>query len=114
MEILQAVTVTENLAELLATIRHKLSAIVDTRNFFVALYHPETESYTFPYIVDDYSPARISGMIHTPGQMKKSLTDYVRRSGQAQLIDEKKHRQFHARRGRTSSARRPRSGWGFP
>ncbi len=92
MDILQAVTVTDNLAELLAIIRSKLSAIVDTRNFFLALYHPETDAYTFPYFVDEFD----SGHDFTPGQMKKSLTGYVRRSGQAQLIDEKKHRHLQS------------------
>jgi two-component system cell cycle sensor histidine kinase/response regulator CckA len=93
LAILQAVTATENLAELLAIIRNKLSGIVDTRNFFLALYHPETNSYTFPYCVDEYDVRND----FTPGQMQKSLTDYVRRSGQAQLVDEKKHRQLQSR-----------------
>jgi two-component system cell cycle sensor histidine kinase/response regulator CckA len=90
LDILQAVTVTENLAELLAIIRNKLANIVDTRNFFLALYHPETEIYTFPYCVDEYDVRND----FTPSQMKKSLTDYVRRSGQTQLVDEKRHRQL--------------------
>ena len=90
LEILKAVTDTENLAELLATIRNRLSAIVDTRNFFLALYDPESELYTFSYSVDEYD----AGDGFTPVQMKKSLTDYVRRSGQTQLVDEKKHRQL--------------------
>jgi len=90
LEILKAMMVTENLTELLVTMRNKLSNIVDTRNFFVALYHPETESYSFPYCVDEYD----SQDDYTPRQMKKSLTDYVRRSGQTHLIDEKKHRQL--------------------
>jgi PAS domain S-box-containing protein len=93
LEILKAVTDTENLTELLAIIRNKLADIVDTRNFFVALYHPESESYSFPYSVDEYDVKDD----FTPGQMKKSLTDYVRRSGQAFLVDEKKHRQLQRR-----------------
>ncbi|HSQ35159.1 MAG TPA: GAF domain-containing protein, partial [Candidatus Binatia bacterium] len=93
LEILQAVTVTENLSELLAIIRDKLSAIVDTRNFFLALYHPETDAYTFPYFIDEND----SGKEFRPGQMKKSLTDYVRRSGQAQLVDQEKHLQLQRR-----------------
>ncbi|MEI6614651.1 MAG: GAF domain-containing protein, partial [Chrysiogenales bacterium] len=93
LEILRAVAVAENLAELLATIRNKLADIIDTRNFFLALYHPETDIYTFPFSVDEYD----NGNDFSPGQMKKSLTDYVRRSGQTQLVDEKKHRQLQHR-----------------
>ena len=106
LEILQAVTVTENLAELLAIMRNKLANIVDTRNFFVALYHPETESYTFPYCVDEYDVRND----FSPMQMKKSLTDYVRRSGQTLLVDEKKHRQLQ-RRGEVELVGAPSKIW---
>ncbi len=90
LEILRAVTVAGDLPELLATIRDKLSAIIDTRNFYLALYHPETESYTFPYCVDEYDVIND----FTFAEMKKSLTDYVRRIGRTLLVDEKKHRQL--------------------
>jgi PAS domain S-box-containing protein len=106
LEILQAVTLTENLAELLAFIRNKLATIVDTRNFFLALYHPETESYTFPYCVDEYDVKND----FTPSQMKKSLTDYVRRSGQTQLVDEERHRQLQ-RRGEVELVGAPSKIW---
>ncbi|HUU27066.1 MAG TPA: GAF domain-containing protein, partial [archaeon] len=106
LEILKAVTVTENLTELLAIIRNKLATIVDTRNFFLALYDPQTESYTFPYSVDEYDV----GNDYPPSQMKKSLTDYVRRSGHALLVDEKKYRQMQ-RRGEVELVGTPSKIW---
>jgi len=39
---------TENLESLLRTVRQQLGTLIDTRNFFVALYDTETKLYTFP------------------------------------------------------------------
>ncbi|MBE0647927.1 MAG: PAS domain S-box protein [Bacteroidales bacterium] len=43
---------TESLDDLLAIVHHQLGKIIDTTNFFVALYHKETDSITLPYHVD--------------------------------------------------------------
>ena len=75
----------DNLYDLLHFIHIELSRLVDTTNFFVALYDKNKEVYTFPYFVDAYDDIDQFTAI----QLKKSLTDYVRRSGKAILINQK-------------------------
>ena len=47
-----AVSRTSALDELFASIRNALSDIIDTTNFFIALYDPLRDSISFPYCVD--------------------------------------------------------------
>jgi len=82
----QATTSTDNLAELLITIHRELSALIDTTNFYVALYDEKSDLYSFPYTVDEFE----EGESFSPQQLKKSLTDYVRKTGKPFLADEKK------------------------
>ncbi|MFH1689631.1 MAG: PAS domain-containing protein [Candidatus Eisenbacteria bacterium] len=84
LNVSQAVSESDNLGELLATIHRELGRLIDTTNFYVALYHEDTDSYTFPYHVDEFDDnAELA-----PAPLKKSLTDYVRRLGRAQMINE--------------------------
>ena len=48
-----AVNTTFNLDELYETIHKSLSRILDVSNFYIALYHQEDDSVTFPYYVDE-------------------------------------------------------------
>ena len=76
-EISQAVYTTADLKEFLATVQKKIGQLMDARNFYVALYDPETGKYKFPYSADeydDYSPYAAEDLRFTP-------TDYVRRKG---------------------------------
>jgi PAS domain S-box-containing protein len=84
LNVSQAVSESGNLEELLATIHHELGRLIDTTNFYVALYHEETGTYTFPYHVDQFD----ANEQIQPATLEKSLTDYVRRLGRAQMIDE--------------------------
>ena len=68
----------------------KLKSIVDARNFYVALYDQETGTYSFPYYVDEYDRWEEIA----PEKLKKSLLDYVRRSGQPLLVNKKTHREL--------------------
>ncbi len=86
-KISEATNRSNDIIELLGTIREILGALTDTRNFYVALYDDATESYSFPYSVDEHD-----GTDFAPEQMKKSLTDYVRRTGKPLLADEKTHK----------------------
>jgi len=80
----EAVGGTDTLEELLGIIREQLGRLMDTTNFYVALYDKETRLYTFPYHVDvcDETPTE-------PVKLENSVTDFVRRTGESYLIDER-------------------------
>ncbi len=59
--------------------------IINTTNFYIALYDEEEDLYTFPYYVDQYDDD------FSPQPLKKSLTDYVRRTGKAFFADKQVH-----------------------
>jgi PAS domain S-box-containing protein len=74
IEILSAVTTTENLKALFQSIHDSLGAIFDVTNFFIALKDNQTDILYFPYYVDtvddDFSPIPIS-------EAKNTLTGLV-------------------------------------
>lgn len=90
--ITQATSSAESLEELLQIIHQQLGTLIDTTNFYVALYNSETELYSFPFVVDEYE----QDDTFSPQELKKSLTDYVRRTGKALLADERIHRELIA------------------
>ena len=51
-DISHAVNTTSSIEELFRRIHHALSPIVDTTNFYIALYDRKTDGLTFPFIVD--------------------------------------------------------------
>ncbi|UCF33242.1 MAG: PAS domain-containing protein [Phycisphaerales bacterium] len=73
------------LVDLLATIHRELGKLINTRNFYVALYDQDAGTYSFPYCVDE----REENTDFTPEEMRRSLTDYVRRTGEPLMVDEK-------------------------
>lgn len=48
-----AVMMSDSLKNLVITIREQLSTIIDTQNFYIALYDKETDSFSLPFIADD-------------------------------------------------------------
>jgi|GEM_PF-871748 len=84
LQISESVNEVESLETLLERIRGLLGKLIDTTNFYVALYDEASDTYTFPYCVDEYE----ENDHYTPQQLKKSLTDYVRRTGKSLLVDE--------------------------
>ncbi len=86
-QISQAVNEARGLDELLATIHRQLGRLINTTNYYVALYDETTDTYTFPYHIDEEDELEEL----TPIQLKKSLTDYVRRTGKPVLVDEELH-----------------------
>jgi two-component system cell cycle sensor histidine kinase/response regulator CckA len=80
----QAVSASTKLGELLETIHKQIGKLIYTRNFYVALYDAERNAYTFPYYVDECD--ELDDL--TPVELKRSLTDYVRRTGEGLLVDE--------------------------
>ncbi|MBU1637260.1 PAS domain S-box protein, partial [bacterium] len=82
-EISEATGRTDSLVELLEVIQKQIGRLIDTSNFYVALHDEASGLYTFPYVVDAVSgdPMKIP-----PQDLKRSLTDYVRRRGEATLL----------------------------
>lgn len=83
LTISQAVWTSEELAELMEISHRQLGRLIDTTNFFVALYDPLTDAYTFPYHVDEFDDVDAE----TPTKLPRSFTDFVRRTGEPLLAD---------------------------
>jgi two-component system, cell cycle sensor histidine kinase and response regulator CckA len=79
-EISYAVSVTENLDDLLGRIHGALNKVLDAKNFFVALLDPSSGMFHFPIFVDQFDAAP------TPKTMGMSCTKYVFRTGKALLL----------------------------
>lgn len=78
-----------SLRDLLRAIHQGLGVLLDTKNFYVALYDERRQVYEFPYSVDEFD-----GTDFAPQQLKRSLTDYVRRTGTPLLADEAMHHEL--------------------
>lgn len=85
-EISQAASIASDLSDLIKIIHYKLAKLIDTSNFFVALYDKESGSYHFPYYVDEFD--NIKG--YNAQKLVGSMTDYVRRTGRPLFADEAK------------------------
>ncbi len=78
-----AVNTTDNLDKLIGLTHKELSTIIDTSNFFVALYDQPTDSILVPYSVnekEEFSEIPVQG----------SLTGHVIKSGKSLLITQDK------------------------
>ena len=89
-KITEATITSSNLDDLLNIIHKLLGQIIDTKNFYIALFNENSGKYSFPYFVDEREDA---GDVE-PHELPKSLTDYVRRTGKPLLADEKVHEQL--------------------
>lgn len=81
LKISRAVHSTKNLDDLFVQIHKALSAIIDTTNFYVALYDKENKILNFPYFVDESNGYK-SIRIDDPG----SLTAKIIRTGKPILV----------------------------
>jgi transcriptional regulator with GAF, ATPase, and Fis domain len=88
--ITEATSSAKDLDDLLKVIHSQLGTLIDTTNFYVALYDKKSKLYSFPYIVDELEEDET----FTPQELKKSLTDYVRRTGLPLLVDENTHKKL--------------------
>jgi len=82
--ILKAATISIDLKTLISRIRELLGRLIDTSNFYVALYDETTGRYTFPYYTDLYD-----ALEEYEAELPASLTDYVRRTGEPLLADQR-------------------------
>ncbi len=90
LRISEATSAASNLKNLFGIIHQQLSRLINTSNFYIALYDPEKDLYSFPYLVDKFDEK----VDFTPKQLRKSLTDYVRKKGEPLMVDEQAHRQL--------------------
>ncbi|GEM_PF-831725 len=80
LKISEALSSTENLPQLLKSIHGILGELIDTNNFYIALYDKAAGSYSFPYYA---TPDGRGDFSHSP--LRKRITDYVRRTGKSLL-----------------------------
>jgi len=90
LKISEATNKAEKLKPLLKTIHDELLNILESKNFYVAIYNSETELYSFPYCVDEEE----EGDEFSPLELKASLTDYVRRNQKPLLANQDVHDQL--------------------
>lgn len=81
-KISSAVTSHIKISELFEFIHHTISELMRAENFYIAMYHQDTDTVSFPYWVDEVDPQ--------PEEQKaeRGLTEYVLRTGCTQLINE--------------------------
>ncbi|MCF8232600.1 MAG: PAS domain S-box protein [Bacteroidales bacterium] len=72
----------QSLQEYIKSLHEELGQIMKAENFYIALYDENTDTYTLPYHVDEYEDFSSGKNI----SLKNSLTDYIRKKGEARLI----------------------------
>ena len=87
-EIIQGVSHTTNLDELLRLIHRSLCRVIYAENFFLTLYDEQTQLFTFPFFIDKYDSAPAAT------RMSKSCTAYVFRTGKSLLLTEDRYQQL--------------------
>src|SRR5215469_2623645 len=80
-EIVQALNQTANLDELLAGIHQALKKVLPAENCFIAMHDPATETFSFPFFVDEVDEAP-----PPPQKVGRSCTAFVFRKGIPMLI----------------------------
>ncbi len=69
----------EDLQQFYAAIHNIVGQLMYTRNFYIAIYDPQSQSLSFPYFVDEVDPAP------DPKRLGRGLTEYVLRTGEPLL-----------------------------
>jgi PAS domain S-box-containing protein len=83
----------QRLDELYPVIHRNLSRILDTTNFFIALYDKQNHTLNFPYFVDEVDDVDASE--HVPAE--KTNCHYIVRTGEALLADREVFAELNAR-----------------
>ena len=107
-EMAQAISSTLELEELLDVVYQQVARIVDTTNFFIALYDSEAEVITFPYVVDPEDREE-----WTPIRVGEGLTGTIVSSGEPLLLP-RGAAGLHREAGRAIQAGLCRSWLGVP
>ena len=69
----------EDLQQFFAAIHNIVGQLMNARNFYIALYDPQSQLLSFPYFVDEQDPTP------DPKPLGRGLTEYVLRSGEPLL-----------------------------
>jgi PAS domain S-box-containing protein len=69
----------EDLQQFYAAIHNIVGQLMYTRNFYIAIYDPQSQLLSFPYFVDEEDPAP------EPKRLGRGLTEYVLRTGESLL-----------------------------
>jgi PAS domain S-box-containing protein len=76
-----AVTSINNINVLYEFIHKSISELMSAENLYIALYHQETDTVSFPYFVDQVDEPPVER------KAGRGLTEYILRSGKAHLIN---------------------------
>ena len=104
-EIVHALNQTANLDELLAGIHQALKKVLPAENCFVALHDSATDTFSFPFFVDEVDVAPPS-----PQRVGHSCTAYVFRKGIPMLIPQSEFDRIAAE-GEVELVGAPAPGW---
>jgi PAS domain S-box-containing protein len=102
-DISNAVSTTQSLDELYIKIRESLGRVLDTTNCFLALYNELSDTLTLPFIEDEKDS-------FTEFPARKTLTSFVIRTGEAQLVDVEREQQL-TRKGEIEPVGAPCVSW---
>ncbi|MCH7763956.1 MAG: PAS domain S-box protein [Candidatus Marinimicrobia bacterium] len=79
----EAVHSAQNLESLFSLIHDIVGELMSVKNFYIALYDPDSKILSFPYYVDEYDDAP------APKKLSRGLTEYVLRKGEPLLASPK-------------------------
>ncbi len=80
--ILKAVMKTETLEKLLEIIHSEINTLMDAKNFYVALYDKDNDTYTFPYLADEYDDSGPDEHFN----LGKGYTEYIRKNKEPYIL----------------------------
>ena len=78
------------LRDYLFDIHRQLSRVIKCDNIYIALFHSENNTYSFPYFIDEYDKFESNDRI----RLDNSLTDYIRLRGKGALIRDKDEKEI--------------------
>jgi PAS domain S-box-containing protein len=88
--IIQHSNTESDLEELFRFIHSSISELMIAENFYIALYDEDNQVITFPYFIDKYDKDA------PPMKMGRGLTEYIIRSGRAELITKERDNELVA------------------
>jgi len=110
LEVSQTAHTALTLEELFTATRETLSALMDTTNFYVALYDELSGTYRFECFHDEHDELEL----HTPRDGAGSVTDYVRRTGEPLLLSATGFKVLEQNEGVRCGGTRSKSWLGVP
>lgn len=109
-EISQAAQTTPDLDEFFSSLHCSLDSIIDTTNFYIALYDDETDTLRFPYAVEN----RGQRITLAERKLGKGLTGYMIRKARPVLLDERSMNELY-QSGEAQLIGKPAKNWlGIP